>query len=207
MKLPLLVDLPGRDDARELAHRELTKPAYDEAQPPLATRVVQWVFDKVAELLGRSAASVPGGRIGVALIALLVIAIIAVVVVRLRPTLRDPHGGELFGAGHILTAAEHRSLADAAAAGGDFAEAVRERLRAIVRELEQRGVLDPRPGRTAAEVSTEAGRAAAELVEPLRRAATTFERIWYGGQVADASSYAVLVGVDGVVAGTRLVAR
>jgi hypothetical protein len=205
--LPLLLEPPGPDQARELARRELEKRAYDEARPPLATRVIQWVFDKLQELMTRATASVPGGRIGVLLIVLLVAAIVAVVVVRLRPSLRHARAEELFGPGHVQTAAEHRTLAEAAAARGDYAEAVRERLRAVVRHLEERGVVDPRPGRTAIEVSVEAGRVVPRLTEPLRRGATTFEQIWYGGQPADASSYAVLVEVDRVVAETPAVAR
>lgn len=204
MRLPLLVDLPGRDEARSAAREELKRRQYDEAQPPLTVRVIEWVFNKVTELLNRTTASVPGGRIGVVLILLLVAGIIAIVVVRLRPTFREHRSGELFGEGHVLTADEHRTLAGEAAARGDFADAVRERLRAVVRQLEQRGVLDPRPGRTAAEISLEVGPA---LVQPLRRGATTFERIWYGGQVADASAYAVLVEVDRVVQDSRLAAR
>ena len=205
--LPRLDDLPGRDQAREAARHELDKSAYADARPPLTTRVVQWLLDHLKKLLEGAAGSVPGGRIGVLLIVLLAAGIVAIVLARLRPSLREHRSGDLFGSGHLLTAEEHRSLADAAAADGDFAEAVRERLRAIVRQLEERGILDPRPGRTAAEVSTETGRAVPALIDPLRRAATTFEQIWYGGQLADASSYAVLVEVDRVVEQTRLVLR
>jgi hypothetical protein len=203
--LPLGIDLPGRDEAQEAARRELERRAYDEARPPWTARLIQWVLDKLSELLA-SASGLPGGGLGVALLVLLVGILVAIAVARLRPTVRDPRSGDLFGAGHLLTAAEHRDLADAAAAQGDYAEAVRERLRAVVRHLEERGLLDPRPGRTAAEVSREAGRTVPALVEPLGRAATTFERIWYGGQVADASSYAVLVEVDRVVGQTRMAA-
>lgn len=205
--LPLLIDLPGRDGAREAARHELDKQAYQDARPSATTRAIKWLWNKVSELLDSATGSVPGGRIGVVLIGLLVVLLIAVVVVRLRPSIRDHRSDDIFGGGHVLTADEHRSLAEAAAARGAFDEAVRERLRAVVRELEERGVLDSRPGRTAAEVSLEAGRAVPELVTPLRRGATTFEQIWYGGQAADASSYAVLVEVDRVVGQARLAAR
>ncbi|MCW2544873.1 MAG: hypothetical protein JWM40_2425 [Frankiales bacterium] len=201
--LPWLKDLPGRGDAQDAARRELEKRAYDEAKPPLTYRVIMWVVDKIQELLGK-AAGVPGGRLGVLLIVLVVGLLVAVVVVRVRPSLRNPHTDELFGTGHVRTAAEHRSLAESAVARGDFAEAVRERLRAVVRQLEERGVLDPRPGRTAIEISTETARTLPALADPLRRAATTFEQIWYGGRTADASDYAVLVGVDDAVGAARV---
>lgn len=203
--LPLALDLPGREEAREAARHELEKRAYDEARPPLLTRLVQWLLDKLQRLLD-SSASLPGGRVGGLLLVLLVAFLVTVVVVRLRPSRSEQRRADLFGSGHLLTSDEHRGLADAAAVAGDFAAAVRERLRAVVRLLEERGLLDPRPGRTAAEVTLEAGRVVPSLIEPLRRGATAFEQIWYGGQVADASAYAVLVEVDRLVQQTRLVA-
>jgi hypothetical protein len=205
VNLPFFQDLPGRDEAREAARRELEKSDYDEAKPPLTYRLIMWVIDKIQELLSH-AAGVPGGGLGVLLMVVVVGLLVAVVVVRLRPTMRNPHTDELFGTGHVRTAAEHRVLAESAVARGDFAEAVRERLRAVVRQLEERGVLDPRPGRTAIEISTETARSLPALADPLRRAATTFEQIWYGGRRADSSDYAVLVGVDDLV-GTARVSR
>lgn len=203
MRLPLLLDLPGRDEAQTAARHELAKPAYDEAQPPLAYRVIRWLVDKFTELLAKASASVPGGRVGLLMILLLVLALVAIVVVRLRPTLRSQRSDQLFAAGRVLTADDHRRRAEQAAARGDHADAVRERLRAVVRELEQRGLLDARPGRTADEVAREAGTAVPSLAEPLRRGVTVFDEVWYGGRTADSSSYAVLVEVDRVVIAAR----
>ncbi|MCW2600344.1 MAG: hypothetical protein JWM02_2173 [Frankiales bacterium] len=203
--LPLAISLPGPDEARQAARQELAKPAYEKAKPPLTYRVITWVLNKLSELLDKATASVPGGRVGLLLIALLVLALLAVVVVRLRPALRSQRSEQLFDAGRVLTADSHRRRAEQAAARGDYAEAVRERLRAVVRELEQRGLLDMRPGRTADEVAREAGTAVPTLAEPLRRGATVFDEVWYGGRTADASSYAVLVELDRQVTATRLV--
>ena len=205
MRLAVLLDLPGPDEARRAARDELAKPAYDRAKPPLTYRIIKWIITKLTELLDKASATVPGGRVGLLFIALLVIGLGALVVVKLRPAVRSPHSDELFDPGRVRTADEHRRRAEQAAERGDHAEAVRERLRAIVRELEQRGLLDVRPGRTADEVAHEAGRAVPSLAEPLRRGTTTFDEIWYGGRAADGSSYAVLVEVDRVVSATRLV--
>lgn len=205
MRLPFLIDLPGRDEAREAAHHELQKAAYGEAQPPLTTRILTWILNTLQDLLARATTSVPGGRIGFVLLLLLVGGLIALVLVTLRPSVRTAHVTSLFESGHVQTAAEHRALSEAAAAAGDHAEAVRERLRAVVRGLEEQGILDPRPGRTADEVTREAGGRVAELAEPLRRGTRTFEQIWYGGRPADSSSYAVLVEVDREVQQSRRV--
>jgi hypothetical protein len=201
----MVAPLPSPGAAREAALHELSKAAYDRAKPSLASRAVTYLFDKLNELLSKAAGSVPGGRAGLLLLVLLVVGIGFLVVYRLRPSLRDPSAGELFGDGAVLTPDEHRSRAEQAAARGDFADAVRERRRGIVRELEQRGVLDPRPGRTADEVALEAGAAVPTIAEPLSEAATVFDEVWYGGRIADATSYASLIEVDRFVTAARLV--
>lgn len=205
MRLAALIDLPGPGEARRAAREELAKPAYDRSKPPLTYRILVWILHKLGELLDKAGGAVPGGKLGLLLLALLVVGLAAVVITKVRPARRGVRSGELFDAGRVLTAQEHRRRAEVAAERGDHADAVRERLRAIVRELEQRGVLDPRPGRTADEVAREAGAAVPTLLQPLRRGATVFDEIWYGGRTADSSSYAILVEVDRVVAAARLV--
>jgi hypothetical protein len=202
----MLPPLPSADAAREAARHELSKGAYDRAKPSLASRAVTYLLDKLSEVLNKAAGSVPGGNVGLLLLLLIVVGITVLVVLRLRPALRDRHAtGDLFGDGTVLTPDAHRQRAEQAAARGEFAEAVRERLRAVVRELEGRGVLDPRPGRTADEVAQEAGTAVPSIAEPLRRGAGVFDEVWYGGRVADAASYAALVEVDRLVTAARLV--
>lgn len=205
MRLPLLLDLPGRDEAREAAQRELTRHEYRAAEPPWFVRLVRWLLAELDELLGRASAHVPGGGWGVLLLSLLVLGLVAVVLVRLRPAAQGTRGGLLFDGGQELTAQQHRDLAERAAARGDHADAVRERLRAVVRELEVRGIVEPRPGRTADEVTLEAGRALPGLAGALREGARVFDEIWYGGRPADSSSYGVLVALDERVVAARLV--
>ncbi len=204
-RLAAVGDLPGAQEAREQARRELARTPYQQAKPSLTTRALQWIYEHVIELLNKTTASVPGGRLGVLLLVLVVVGLAAVVLVRLRPSLRQARTDALFSLASDLTADEHRRLADDLSTRGDHAQAVRERLRAVVRELEQRGVLDPRPGRTADEVAAEAGRLVPTIAAPLRRGVGVFDDVWYGGRSADAASYAVLVEIDAAVTGARLV--
>ncbi len=197
--------LPGRDQARELARTELSRKAYADAQPPALLRLVRYVLEQFQQLVSSASSAIPGGPVGLVLLALLIGGLIAVIVVRLRPATGRATSAALLFEGTSLTAPQHRQRADAAAAAGDFAEAVRERLRAVVRELESRGVLDPRPGRTADEVAGEAGSVVPALAGPLRHGATVFDEVWYGGRVADAGSYQVLVELDQTVRTSRLV--
>jgi hypothetical protein len=138
----------------------------------------------------------PGGYAGVVVVLLLVV--VAVVAVRLKvgPLGRSEAREQALFSGRARTAAEHRAAADAHAAAGEWAEAVRERLRAVVRSLEERAVLDERPGRTADEAAAEAGLALPAVAADLRQAARLFDDIWYGDRPAGPESDARLRAID-----------
>jgi len=76
------------------------------------------------------------------------------------------------------------ALADRYAAEGRYAEAVRERLRAMVRELVDRGVITHRPGWTVNELAREAGASRPPVAPPMRDASGIFTDIWYGKRPA-----------------------
>jgi hypothetical protein len=85
-----------------------------------------------------------------------------------------------------LPAADFLSLADRLAAQGRFAEAVRERLRAVVRELIDAGLLDHRPGWTVTELAAAAGAARPTVRPGVDAASRLFSDIWYGQRPAGA---------------------
>jgi hypothetical protein len=97
------------------------------------------------------------------------------------------------------TADQLRAEAKAFAAAGEWAQAVRARLRAVVLTLEERGDIDPRPGRTAAEVAAEAGAVRSDLRELLWKGALTFGEIWYGHRAATSADDQVLSELDEAV--------
>lgn len=82
--------------------------------------------------------------------------------------------------------------ADELAAQGRYKEAVRERLRAVVRELVEREVLEYRPGWTVTELARMAGQARPATAAPLAAASEVFSRIWYGQRPALASDDALM---------------
>lgn len=205
MSLPLgLADLT-REGARDAAREELSRREYADAQPPLLLRLVGRAIGALLELIDDAAAAVPGGRVGLLLLLGLLVLLVAVVLARVRPVSGRGARPAVFTGSAVLSAAEHRVLAESAAAEGRFADAVRERLRAVVRDLEARAVLDARPGRTAGEIAWEGGAAVPAIAEDLRRAALTFDEIWYGGRPAERSSYSLLVEVDERVSRTPMV--
>lgn len=85
-----------------------------------------------------------------------------------------------------LPAAAFVSLADRLAAQGRYAEAVRERLRAMVRELVDRQVVEHHPGWTVSELAGAAGRSRPVVDKPLRAAGGVFSEVWYGQRPAGA---------------------
>lgn len=82
--------------------------------------------------------------------------------------------------------------ADELAAQGRYQEAVRERLRAIVRELVERELLDYRPGWTVTELTARAVAAHPPLTDPLTAAGDVFSGVWYGGRPAGAAEDAAM---------------
>ena len=130
------------------------------------------------------------------LLILLVIAVVVAVHVA-RRTMRTRRGGDylLFEAAQ-LTAAQHRATAESFAAQGDWAAAIRHRLRAVARELEETGVLQPAPGRTANELAQDAGTALPHLGAELSQAATAFNDVTYGARPGTQAAYQAIVDLD-----------
>jgi hypothetical protein len=139
----------------------------------------------------------PGGWFTIAVL-LIILAVLIVVAVRIaRRTMRTNRGGEhaLFDS-HELTAAQHRATAEQYAAEGNWAAAIRHRLRAVARQLEEDGVLNPVPGRTATELAVDAGTALPDLGGELMQAATAFNDVTYGERPGTESAYRMISELD-----------
>jgi hypothetical protein len=91
-----------------------------------------------------------------------------------------------------LPAAVLTLTADQLAAAGRYKEAVRERLRAILRDLIERGILPPSPGWTVMELAAAAARVRPPLAQPMTSAARVFSEIWYGLRPATADDDAAM---------------
>lgn len=185
-----------RDAAREAAERELAKPAYHQDEPGLLQRALDRFWEWLGDFFDRASGATPGGWAGLLTIAVLVLLAIAALWWRLgTPRRTATSTGTLFDEGP-RSAADHRTAADTHAAAGRWNEAVRERMRAIVRALEERTLLDPRPGRTADEAAAEAALSLPEHAAGLHAAARAFDDVTYGGRTADADTYARLRTLD-----------
>ncbi len=195
---------PDRPTARRWAVEELTDRAYVQAQPGLVDRAVRWVMDRLGDLLDRAG----GAGTGYGLVVGLVVVAAAVVLALLlagpvrRRARRQAAAGAVFGS-VLRTAAEHRQAAEQAARAARWDVAVQERFRAVARALEERVVLDARPGRTADEVAREAGAALPGTDRALLLAARAFDDVTYGERPGTEAAYRACVGADDAVRAAR----
>ncbi|WP_150110169.1 DUF4129 domain-containing protein [Crystallibacter crystallopoietes] len=186
----------AEDEARDLLIRELAKDEYQQAKPGLLEeilqRITEWFTDIVNSLQGVSP------NLGTLFIVIAVLLIIgaAIWLVRPRRNARSAHEGQLFETDQVLPATEHRRLAEAAAARGDWNEACTERYRAIVRSMEERVVLAPQAGQTADEAARQIGQAFPDLAAATRQAATVFDAVRYGNLPASEADAAAAARLD-----------
>jgi hypothetical protein len=82
------------------------------------------------------------------------------------------------------------------AAEGNWTAAIRHRLRAVARGLEETEILDPAPGRTANELARDAGARVPHLVFELSQAATAFNDVTYGERPGTPAAYQLVVDLD-----------
>ncbi len=196
------VDL-GREAAQQAAREELAKQVYREAGPGLVERALRWIIDRVTDALDNVAAVSPGGYAGLAVVLLLLVAAAVAIRLRVGPLGRRAATDASLFVGRERSADEHRAAADAHARAGEWAEALRERLRAVVRSQEERAVLEPRRGRTAAEAAAQAGAAPPACAAYLAAAARLFDDVWYGGRPAGPAADTMMRELDRAVGAAR----
>jgi hypothetical protein len=186
-----------REAAHEAAQRELAKPIYP--KPSLMDRLGEWLQELIYRIIVKGS-SIPGGWLTITVLAIVVLVAFIVAVRIARRTMQTNRGGDagLFGI-HELSAAEHRATAEAYAAQGNWSAAIRHRLRAVARHLEETGLLNPVPGRTANELARDAGELLPAFEGELRRAATIFNDVTYGERPGTEPHYRMIADLDGAL--------
>ncbi|OBB64581.1 MULTISPECIES: DUF4129 domain-containing protein [unclassified Mycobacterium] len=183
-----------RDAAHQAAQDELNKPIYSKGSAE--EQIAEWLNETIYRLLQKTA-SLPGGWLTATVLFIMLGIALAFAVHIARRTMRTRRGGDyqLFEAAQ-LTAAQHRATAENYAAQGEWAAAIRHRLRAVARQLEETGVLNPAPGRTANELASDAGAALPHLAGELSQAATAFNDVTYGEQPGTQGAYRMIADLD-----------
>jgi hypothetical protein len=189
------IPVVGRRAGQRLAGAELSKPIYH-PQPSLTERAVHFVLTWLNRLF-RDTQALPGGWWGFVVLIALAALLVSVVLARIGPVARARRHGPGPGAvARARTAREHRDAASRLAEAGDYAAAICERVRAIAAELDERGVLRPRIGRTADEFAAEAGRALPPHAADLLSAARLFDEVRYGRRPGTRPGYDRIAALD-----------
>lgn len=203
--LPLLrLDVPVVPDAataRRWAIEELANPAYHHGRSLLG-RLIDWLsslFQGGAPIVGLP----PGAVAALVVLATLLLAAVAFWVAGpVRLARRAATSAVVLG-DDSHTSPQLRAAADACAARGEWADAVLNRFRAIVRALEERALLDERPGRTAHEAAEAAAVRLPSRTVELRRAGRIFDEVCYGKASVGSGTDAWLRELDLGLAGTH----
>lgn len=195
------VDLT-REQAQRAAELELSDPAYQAARPGLLQRGLQWLLERVSELAGQAADAAPGGWLGI--VGLVLVLGTAALFVRWR--LGPVRGAQVlrFTVDPELSAAQYRERAEESAAAGRWEEAISQRMRALVRAGQERGLIDGHPGWTADEVALSIGRQVPACAARLTAAARTFDETRYGGRRGSSSGYRTVADAEEQLLGTRI---
>ncbi|MBL7496869.1 DUF4129 domain-containing protein [Frankia sp. CNm7] len=206
-----------RDGAQEEARRELSRDIYGRETPNWLRRlfdrindVIDWISEKLTDIFdwvipGDSHAG--GGNytgLGIFAVLLAVVALAVVLRLWLGPVRRSARGRDAeTDLASPLSAKALRAEAEEFARAGRYAEALRSRMRALVRMLEEKGVLDPRASRTAGELVEEMTAVTATGQAELRLAVAVFSDVWYGGRPAGTREYETVVRADEALANVR----
>lgn len=195
---------PRADEARQRAEQELARAEYREGS--VLGRLLERIWQAISgsEINGAQMPLV--GRIIVIAALLLLILSVLWLLRALWRQRRRPHATEaLFE--EILASADHAERAREAAAQGEWNRAVLEEFRALIRHLDESGLLTDYPGLTAQEAAQEALTGLSspaqhqcvrgfndpeELETELGYAASLFDQVRYTGHKARAEDYARL---------------
>jgi hypothetical protein len=170
--------LIGRRTGQRLARHEL-------AEISIWQRILTWLV----RLLNSAGTAVPGGWFGLIALAILAVLAVTAVIYLVRPATSRRVRAESVLGDKPMTARDYRLAAERLAAAGNYSGAIVETVRAIAADLDERGVLPPRPGRTADELAAEAGRELPSQAADLRTAARLFDDIRYGDKEGSLTGY------------------
>lgn len=173
---------PDADSARQAAEHELSKPVYSD-QPSLVEMILTWLNEHLhpADLIPGLPAWASWAIVITVFITLIGSLLYVLTRVSLARRARRARTG-LFD--DARDAASLIRAADAAATRGDYATAVVERFRAIIRSLDERGLVEDYPGMTAQEASVLAATALPDLAGAFHQAGNLFDAVRYGEVVS-----------------------
>ncbi|MFS0712613.1 DUF4129 domain-containing protein [Microbacterium sp. 2P01SA-2] len=196
---------PDPDEARRWAEEELSKAAYQEAEPTPVDRFARGVVDFLAAIFnGQVPATVGPWLAAVAIVVILVLVAVAILIWgRPRAIVRSRASVPLFGEDETRSADQLRADAADAANRGAWDDAIVLRVRALARGLAERTIIDPAPGTTVHRFAADAGRVFRAESAELDRVARVFDDVRYLRRPGTAEAYAAVRALDERLATTR----
>jgi hypothetical protein len=188
-----------RQEGQQLARTELSKAIYHPGVP-----ITERIEQVIERFLNSAGVAVPVGWWAIVALAALLVIAIAAVLAWIGPVRRSRSRAvdSLLASGQ-LSARDHRQQAERMAAAGDYAAAIIESVRAIAVELEERGILAPRVGRTADEFAAEAGQPLPGHATGLKAAARLFDDVRYGERTGTTAGYQQVRELDVAIQAAR----
>jgi Domain of unknown function (DUF4129) len=188
--VPRLADLQGQgelpvpvrdpDQVREAVREVLSRPEFQPPDRPILDRLLDGALELIGRLLAAIGGSGAGGIVGLVLLALVLLGVAVLAARFSRGLTPSPEVAAAVPGGARRSAADWLAAAEAQERVGAWREAVRSRYRALVADLDARGVLEEVPGRTAGEYRREVGRALPDAAADFAGATELFEVAWYG---------------------------
>ena len=192
---------PSPDEARSELRRELLDPEYHEQD--LLQRFLTWVDRQIGRTLEAASDAPPLSVVVSTLIFLLLALALAWLVSRARLTRRRAADPGAVLTDERVSAAELRARAEAALAEGRPEDAVVDGFRALALRQVERGLLEDRPGATAAEVAATLPAEHPRLATDVRGCARLFDLVRYGERPATREQAAQVLRLDDELAGVR----
>ena len=196
---------PDAEEARRWAEDELSRGVYS-TEPNLLERLWTWFLEQLQRLTEIDA-SAPANLVPVIVVVGAVV-LLAVALYLAGPVRTRRRGSGATGSHAVFddahaTSADLAAAADAAARRRDWSLAVLMRFRAVIRALDERAVLDDRPGLTAHEASDAAARRLPDCAGELTWAGRLFDDVCYGSATPGAAEDARLRELAAAVARSK----
>jgi hypothetical protein len=185
--------LIGRRAARILARRELSR-----------VNILDRILQDLRRLFTFGGSAVPSGWFGLIVLGLLAVALIIVIFAWVRPARHRRERRSAVIGNNARTAQDYRQNAARLAAAGDYGAAIIDGVRGIAAELEERGIVPPRLGRTADELAAEAAAELPPLTADLRAVTMLFDDIRYGDRPGTEAGYQLVSELDAAVRTTAV---
>lgn len=170
------------DQVRQVVEDVLDRAAFRQPEPGLFERIRRAVLEALADVLGGLLTGGSADLVGWAIALVATVVLVALVVRFLRGTTGRGSGSsaDRSVASAPPDPAHWLARAQQHAREGRIREASRCRYRALVAELELRGILEDRPGQTVGEETDDLRRQRPAVAIPFADAADVFQTAWYG---------------------------